>query len=154
VFGVQGLFDGADIKGSAADLANPLLNWTSKNEWFATVTGRIGYAVQPALLIYGKGGGAWVKDHNLLTFGTAATQSTPDTTMNGWTAGAGLEYMFAPNWSVFGEYNYVWLNTKSRETFTRSTDGATFPYDVHNNLQTVLVGINYHFGNAPISARY
>ncbi len=154
VFGIQGMFDGADISGSSLDLVNPLMTWTSRNEWFATATGRIGYTVQPALLIYAKGGGAWVRDHNLLRF-AAGTQSTPDKTMNGWTVGGGLEYMFAPNWSVFAEYNYVWLNTNERSTFTRSTDLATFPYDVHNNLQTVLVGINYRFGGiGSISARY
>ncbi|MBR1124012.1 porin family protein [Bradyrhizobium lablabi] len=153
VFGIQGMFDAADITGSGLDLANPLLTWTSKNEWFATVTGRVGFAVTPAALIYAKGGGAWVKDHSLLTFATG-TQSTPDRTMNGWTVGGGLEYMFAPNWSVFAEYNYIWLQSNDRATFTRSTDGATFPYDVHNNLQTVLVGINYRFGGGAITARY
>jgi outer membrane immunogenic protein len=154
VFGIQGMFDGADISGSNRDLSNPLLNWTSRNEWFGSVTGRFGYAVTPGALIYAKGGGAWVKDHNILTFGTV-TQTTPDTTMNGWTVGGGLEYMFAPNWSIFAEYNFVSLNTKERSTFTRNTDGATFPYDVHNNLQTVLVGINYRFGGVgAITARY
>jgi outer membrane immunogenic protein len=147
------MVDGADISGRSLDLANPLMTWTSKNEWFATVTGRIGYAVQPAMLLYAKGGGAWVRDHSLLTF-AAGTQSTPDRTMNGWTVGGGIEYMFAPNWSVFAEYNYIWLSSNDRSTFTRSTDGATFPYDIHNNLQTVLVGINYRFGGAPVAARY
>jgi outer membrane immunogenic protein len=154
VFGIQGMFDAADISGGGLDLVNPLLTWSSTNKWFATVTGRIGYAATPAALVYAKGGGVWVRDSNLLTFG-AGTQSTPDATMNGWTVGGGLEYMFAPNWSVFAEYNYAWLNTRERSTFTRSTDGATFPYDVHNNLQTVLVGINYRFGGVgPINARY
>jgi opacity protein-like surface antigen len=27
-------------------------------------------------------------------------------TRNGWTAGIGLEWGFAPNWSMFAEYNY------------------------------------------------
>ena len=26
---------------------------------------------------------------------------------SGWTVGGGLEYMFGPGWSVFGEYNYM-----------------------------------------------
>ena len=66
--------------------------------------------------------------------------------MNGWTVGGGLEYMFAPNWSVFAEYNYLGLNKRS-ETFTRSIDGATFQDSVYNNMQTILFGINYRFGS-------
>jgi outer membrane immunogenic protein len=145
VFGIQGLFDGADITGTHFDFANPpVLTWHSKNSWFGTLTGRIGYTVQPMALLYAKAGGAWVRDHNLLTF-AGGTQSTPDTTMTGWTVGTGFEYKFAPNWSAFVEYNYVGLSIKNREPFTQ-TNGQVFPYDVHNNLQTILVGLNYRFG--------
>ncbi len=65
--------------------------------------------------------------------------------MSGWTAGGGLEYKFAPNWSAFVEYDYIGLATFNREPFTRSTDGLVFPYDVHNNLQIVLAGVSYRF---------
>src|SRR5215471_2701806 len=54
VFGIQGMFDGADITGTHFDFANPDLIWHSKNSWFATLTGRIGYLVQPAALLYAK----------------------------------------------------------------------------------------------------
>lgn len=27
--------------------------------------------------------------------------------LSGWTVGAGVEYMFAPNWSLKGEYMYA-----------------------------------------------
>lgn len=29
------------------------------NQWFDTLTGRIGYSFTPAWLLYGQGGGAW-----------------------------------------------------------------------------------------------
>lgn len=145
VIGIQGMFDVADVNGSSIDPQNSILTWSSRNSWFATATGRLGYAILPTTLAYVKGGAAWVRDHNVLTF-TGGTQSTPDTTMFGWTLGGGVEYAFAPRWSAFLEYDYVGLSTKDREPFTRSTDGAVFPYDVHNNLQTVLFGVNYHFG--------
>jgi outer membrane immunogenic protein len=149
VFGVQGLFDGADITGTHFDFANPAnLTWHSKNSWFGTLTGRIGYTIQPMALLYAKVGGAWVRDHNLLIlFGGPGTQSTPDTTMTGWTVGTGVEYKFAPDWSVFAEYNYIGLATKGNEPFFDSLAVKSFPYDVHNNLQTVLVGVNYRFGS-------
>jgi outer membrane immunogenic protein len=145
VFGIQGLFDGASITGSNLDPGNSALTWSSKNSWFGTLTARIGYAVQPTTLLYAKVGGAEVRDHNIDTF-AGGVYATPDTTMNGWTVGGGLEYMFAPNWSVFAEYNYLGLNKRS-ETFTRSIDGATFQDSVYNNMQTILFGINYRFGS-------
>ncbi len=56
VLGIQGMWDAADISGEGKDLANPALTWKSTNSWFATLTGRIGYAVQPQMMIYAKGG--------------------------------------------------------------------------------------------------
>ena len=66
VFGIQGLFDGANLKGNHR---NPI-DYSGQDDfiehtkvsWFATLTGRLGYAVQPALLLYVKGGAAWVRD--------------------------------------------------------------------------------------------
>lgn len=64
---IQGMFDGSGVKGSlrpngAGSVVNPVgftANETLgfKTEWFATLTGRLGYLVQPQALIYLKGGG-------------------------------------------------------------------------------------------------
>jgi hypothetical protein len=35
----------------------------------------------------------------------------------GWTVGGGAEWMFAPHWSVFAEYNFMGFGTRS-EAFT------------------------------------
>jgi outer membrane immunogenic protein len=139
VFGVQGMFDWADVKGSHTVPGTLGIGSISNdNKWIATATGRIGYTVQPALLAYAKGGAAWTRDD----MGLAAVGFTFDTAKAdrvGWTAGAGLEYMFAPSWSVFAEYNYMDFGTK---TVTFPLTGALV--DAKQNIQTGTVGVNWH----------
>ena len=159
VFGVQGLFDGADIKGSHHDPLNSFpVDWTSKISWLTTATGRVGYTVVPQALLYAKGGAAWVKVHddrsgpNPFAPPAIFSQATPDRTVNGWTVGAGLEYLLAPNWSVFAEYNYIDLGT-TKPTFIRNTDQATLFVDVRREVHAVWIGLNYRFGSL-VSAKY
>ena len=59
VFGIGGLFDGADVRGHHNDQFGN--EWITKTPWFATLTGRIGFSVQPMSLIYFRGGAAWVR---------------------------------------------------------------------------------------------
>lgn len=103
-----------------------------------TVRGRIGYAFDQ-VLVYGTGGYAW--SDNRLT-ATALGVSISDSQFHsGWTVGAGVEVMFAPKWSVKAEYLY------------RSFEGQTYfagiaPPGVATgtiNLNSVQVGVNYHF---------
>ena len=63
---------------------------TFNNRWLTTATGKLGYAWDRVLL-YGKGGGAWVGASNpgLTVNGATGTRSPTSTTTNfGWTAGS------------------------------------------------------------------
>jgi hypothetical protein len=60
----------------------------------------------------------------------------------------------------FVEYDFLGFGTRSVTfTPTRPTTGP-FTYDIKQNVQTVLVGINYRFGwgkgkgKAPVVAKY
>jgi len=134
------------------------VDWTSKISWLTTATGRVGYTVVPQALLYAKGGAAWVKVHddrsgpNPFAPPAIFSQATPDRTVNGWTVGAGLEYLLAPNWSVFAEYNYIDLGT-TKPTFIRNTDQATLFVDVRREVHAVWIGLNYRFGSL-VSAKY
>jgi outer membrane immunogenic protein len=55
--------------------------------------------------------------------------------LNGWTAGAGVEVMFAPKWSVKAEYLY---RSFSGQNFLGVPSGNL-------NMNSVQVGVNYHF---------
>src|SRR5438270_12641288 len=72
---------------------------TTSNDQLGSVTGRLGYAFGPALL-YGKGGYAWRDGSNLAATvaGVPAAVTTSGNRRDGYSVGAGLEYMFSPNW--------------------------------------------------------
>jgi outer membrane immunogenic protein len=60
--------------------------------------------------------------------------------------------MFAPNWSVFVEYNYINLGTHT-EAFSTT---PPFSFQINQHIQTIVLGLNLRFnlGGAPIAARY
>ena len=133
VFGLEG-----DFQGTAQDRSTALgggFTATEKLPWFATVRGRLGYAAGPWLL-YGTGGVAWVNYKVEISNG-AATVSDNDTKA-AWTLGAGVEYMFAPNWSTKLEYLYMDTGNTDVTLF-----GTTYNGRAKNNI--VRAGLNYHF---------
>ena len=72
VFGVQGMFDGSGMEGSNTDPSG-LFAINSQVRWLASVTGRVGYVAAPTVLVYAKGGGAWVRDDYTLSDFTGAS---------------------------------------------------------------------------------
>src|SRR5262245_22729969 len=143
VFGVQGMFEGSGMEGSNTQPSGLLVNNTTI-PWLATVTGRVGITAAPTVLVYAKGGGAWVRDEYSLTAG-GVTVANADTTQSGWTVGGGVEWVFGRNWSAFAEYNYLDFGTPG-VTFTSATGGTTFPINVKQNINSFMVGVNYRFG--------
>ena len=95
------------------------------------------------MLLYGKGGGAWVgaNNPNLTVGGLGQTLSSSTTNNFGWTAGIGVEWAFAGNWSARAEYDYIGLSNQT-PTFT-PTPAA--PISVNQNVQMGLVGVNFRF---------
>jgi outer membrane immunogenic protein len=137
VFGVQGMFDWADVNGShSVPGTGGFTSLSTDDKWIGTATGRIGYTVQPAILVYAKGGAAWTRDDLSASFVGGSDSATAD--RMGWTAGGGLEYMFMPNWSVFAEYNYMDFGSK---TLNFPIAG---PIDATQTIQTATVGVNWH----------
>ena len=143
-------------------------------DWLGTVRGRIGFLAAPTLLAYGTGGLAYGGAKSAAA--VAAQESLgPATyppvfggidlseTRVGWTIGGGLEWMFAPNWSLKGEYLYYDLGHKDGSYELVQTCNACFSgggvaqppgtvwgaanVNVHSHLNGNIarVGINYHF---------
>jgi outer membrane immunogenic protein len=125
---------------------------TASTDQLGSVTGRLGYAFGPTLL-YAKGGYAWRNNDNLgVTTGGVPVAFTNDgDRRDGYTVGAGLEYMFTPNWSIKGEYQYYNFGNTTFLTGPAPIVGARFRDDEH----TVKLGINYRFGwGGPVVAKY
>jgi outer membrane immunogenic protein len=168
VFGVQGMFDGTSLSGNHLSPLAPTGTETmgTDTRWFATQTARIGFTATPQALFYVKGGAAEASfrySDNDPTFFAGPTYGSPyagsgSSTRFGWTVGAGFEYAFTPNWSVFAEYNYMGFgNNSTTLNYTAPNPANALPYSYNftNNLQTVLVGVNYRFNlGGPVVARY
>jgi outer membrane immunogenic protein len=151
VFGVEAQGNWADFKGSNTSLLFPGFVNTSKVDAFGLFTGQVGYAANNVLL-YVKGGAAVTADkYRINTLGGALSGTTGDDTRWGGVVGVGLEYGFAPNWSVGIEYDHMFMQDKTY-AFT-TPGGAFFGTDrIRQDIDLVTARINYKFGG-PIVAR-
>ena len=106
----------------------------------------MGILVTPSTLIYGTGGVAYgeIKSDYTLNLGRLpfATVNFKDVKA-GWTAGAGVEFAFAGNWSTKLEYLYVDLGNSQIGV---STAGANATIDRRFTNHVARVGLNYRFG--------
>src|SRR5271168_474938 len=98
--------------------------FTNNQRGLGSVTGRIGYTWGPALL-YVKGGYAFADNNNWLVNGAGASVpfALNGSQNNGYTVGAGLEYLFTQNWSAKIEYQYYNFGNSS---FTAPNQLAAF----------------------------
>jgi len=146
VFGVEGQGNWADFSGDNTSALFATRNRT-KIDAFGLITGQVGYAWNN-VLIYVKGGAAVVSDkYEISSTAGALLASTSDTRWGG-TVGAGLEYGFAPNWSVGVEYNHIFLSDKD-VTFA----GFAGTERIRQDVDMGLVRLNYKFGG-PMIGRY
>jgi outer membrane immunogenic protein len=142
VLGVEGDGDWTNLKGSASGTGCAALGATgcqTSATWLATVRGRAGYAIDRVLL-YATGGGAF--GNITATGSTGAASTTTSSTNFGWTAGAGVEFAFAPNWTIKGEYLYVSLQNGS---FSIPTLPVATTGSVKFQENVVRGGVNFKF---------
>jgi outer membrane immunogenic protein len=143
VIGLRDMFDGTSLDNNATFSTTPFTGTAdSHTHWFDTLTARGGYLVIPNILLYVQGGAAWTStDINLWnSAGGLIAQLSNDRT--GWTVGGGAEWMFAPRWSVFAEYNFMDFGTQSAAV---TGCGGNCAVSAKANIQDALVGINYKF---------
>jgi opacity protein-like surface antigen len=113
VGGLEIDFDGANINGTSTFFApltpttNPgTLTQQDKIDELASARGRLGYVIFPNWLLFGTAGMAWGHIRQNTTESTTFSflSTTSDTDQFGWVAGAGLEWKFAGNWLLRGEW--------------------------------------------------
>jgi outer membrane immunogenic protein len=154
------------------DVVTTSIATTNKLDYLGTVRGRLGYLFTPALLLYGTGGLAYggvkasttiAQSNNDCTF-TPATciQSATSTggatsqTRAGWTAGAGLEWLFTRRWSAKVEYLHYDLGSVTFANGLLVTGNGTFPGAggpaIVNSVSStqfrgdlVRAGVNFHW---------
>jgi len=159
VFGIEGDFDGTNLKRNFVVQTNlapfffPGDAFQVKNEWQASVRGRLGYAWD-RWMIYATGG---------VAFGqlevTAALVGLPifqvDKTLTGWTVGGGFEYAFYNNWSFGVEYRFSQFDNENFGFGTLVLPAAINGFVANASFDTheVTARLNYRFnwfgGGAP-----
>jgi outer membrane immunogenic protein len=142
---------------------------TQTLDWFGTARVRLGGLVVPSVLLYVTGGFAYgdVKtDVAMNGFGTngaippvgvpVGSNTTSYQLHAGWTAGAGIEFNIAGNWTGRVEYLYLDLgNFGGGATLATGTVPAfvsSYSSRITDNI--VRAGFNYRFGPAPIYSAF
>jgi outer membrane immunogenic protein len=173
VLGVEGEIGYIRLEGSGFDpLISPTLTVAALRgtldtlgsatvgDWYGMITGRLGVAWDRVLL-YVKGGAAFVpvtvgvNDNCLVVArgcGNWIIGTGVDDTITAATVGGGVEWAFAPNWSVKAEYMFIALD----ETLTScglsiNPAGGIMPggpfcfnHDLEG-IHTAKVGLNFRF---------
>src|SRR5262249_12065086 len=130
-FLVVGLVIDGDYLGNVKD---SVTGAATKFNWMGTVRGRAGILVSPRLLAYGTGGLAFAKGSLDLVASKTLTLTSEDVRL-GYIVGAGTEYRFNRNWSVFGEW--TWANFDKNAQFAILSERS----DIHK----LMGGINFKF---------
>jgi outer membrane immunogenic protein len=137
------------IASQSLTVAGVTTTMTSSNniEWFGTVRARLGFTFGTNTLVYATGGWAYghVKNTHTEVEATAPSVATwsESKVRGGYVAGGGIEYMFAPNWTVRAEGLYVNLgeNTLAKPNIGTCTDGC-MPVTFTNKVGIARAGIN------------
>jgi outer membrane immunogenic protein len=164
VLGVEAQGDWANLRGSNTSLAPGFsaINQTKINA-LGLFTGQVGYAWNNVLW-YAKGGAAVTSNtYNGISttalapgfpVGSLIDQATE--TRWGGALGTGLEFGFAPGWTVGVEYEHLFMGTKTvTGTYLEGPPVGT-PSRTDSISQSVdigLVRVNYTFGG-PVVAKY
>jgi outer membrane immunogenic protein len=158
VFGIEAQGDWADLTGASSSLlARIPFNNQTKVDAIGLFTGQIGYAWNN-VLFYLKGGAA-VTDNkygNVFTTNAVAPAGTQFNTASdtrwGGAVGAGIEFGFAPNWSVALEYDHLFMGNPN-VTFPPSNIAVGRADNISQDVDMGTVRVSYRFGG-PVVAKY
>jgi outer membrane immunogenic protein len=152
VFGLEAQGDWADLKGSNTSfILAPVVNQT-KTDAIGLFTGQVGFAWN-GVLGYVKGGAAVTHNkYNGLIAGSGFDQAS-DTRWGG-AAGAGLEFGFAPGWSLALEYDHLFMGRRDVTLTAVGPIPVTTRIDrIGQDVDMATLRVNYRFGG-PVVARY
>jgi outer membrane immunogenic protein len=156
VFGVEGNYTGSRFNQTATVLDSSglfrTMNYSMRDTW--DISARVGFASNN-WLFYGKGGyaGSGIS-LNVVRTNDGSLMSSASTNLDGFVAGAGIEYGITRNWIVGVEYDYYGFS--KRDLLNVATFNGFIPQNYRNvdlSEQTVTARISYKFGG-PVVARY
>src|ERR1700682_1092419 len=159
VFGLEAEGNWADFKGSnpslffTPTLTTPGFRNESTIDAFGLFTGQVGYAWNN-VLVYVKGGAAVTGDqYRTFTIPAGLLIDSARETRWGGTVGVGLEYGFAPNWSVAFEYDHLFMGTRNVTFRTPALLLFSATDRIRQDVDLATVRVNYRWGG-PVIAKY
>jgi outer membrane immunogenic protein len=146
VFGLEADVSWANLSGETCYAVRALASCNSQADRIGTVAGRLGIAIDRAL-VYSKAGAAWVHGaHGLTVASNPNVEGTVSKSKWGWTAGAGVEYALTRNWSAKLEYDFMDFGTSRFDfDFTATPGIGIVSTDVKQRIHAVKFGWNYKF---------
>lgn len=144
VLGIQGITSITSAESSRTVDSQKL---STELTSYGSLNARLGYLIQPELLAYAKGGlafGSFKYEDKSSRYGYSGSQD--DERHQGWMVGGGIEYLFAPNWSVFAEYDYTDFGKQTVELSYKDAGwGDSFKYEYEQSIGSAVIGVNYRF---------
>ena len=147
VVGVEGQYSW--LSGNVGAVFPGGFIYTNNQRGLGSLTGRVGYTWGPGL-VYLKGGYAYSNNNENVALGGLPVGFTlSGDHSNGYTIGAGVEYMFAQNWSAKAEYQYYNFGSARFTAPAALIPTGSFTTDDH----VLKAGVNYRFtwGGPPVS---
>ncbi len=159
VFGVEAQGDWTSFKGTnasipvAALLGFPALTNQTRIDAIGLFTGQVGYAFNNVLW-YVKGGAALASDrYNGQITGTNTVIDSANEVRWGGTVGTGIEFGFAPSWSVGLEYDHLFMGSRNINFSLANFGGVTRNDRISQDADIGTVRVNYRWGG-PVIAKY
>jgi outer membrane immunogenic protein len=163
VLGAELDYSGMNVK--ADQRVNPFFSgkgsgtYSTQYNWLMTARARAGITVAQNWLLYVTGGLAVTQVKDSISgenvHGPDLSVWSGSKTLVGGTVGGGLEYAFAPNWSMKAEYLYAKFDDTA-PSITYSSPAPLFGFGQYtgygtiakfsHDLNIVRVGVNYKFG--------
>jgi outer membrane immunogenic protein len=148
VIGAEGDFSYSEVRGhSDKNLKSRGDVFDTRNDWTATIAGRVGFAWN-RFLLYAKGGAAFSHLKYSWIHGGVPNPFWADEVRTAPIVGGGIEYAINCNWSAKIEYAHLFFGTEDVNG-TRIDGGVhepeTFQIDVDQDR--VELGLNYKFSS-------
>lgn len=156
MFGLEAQGDWANLRGANVSQLSPTQTNRTSIDSFALFTGQVGYAWNNALF-YVKGGAALIDDkYEVRSIPSNTLVATSNTDYGRWggTAGVGLEYGFAADWSAAIEYDRLFMQNRLTSFATVPASAVPFgAYRTRSDVDVVTVRVNYRWGG-PLIGKY
>ena len=170
VLGVEADASYTDIRSNASYFSDRLSTFSGRTDFVGTARGRLGLAIDNALL-YGTGGFAYGSARSGANFygptGNLTYTGSSDSLRTGYAYGGGIEYALTPTslFNVFrasavtvkAEFIHYDLGSYNLRLANTAGDPAGYNQRIKVSGDIVRLGLNYKFGAiaaAPVVARY